>query len=227
MQSKVIQDGKFEVFENGEVYRIKNGTKTKPSISWQVTKNKKYGWVTYSENGKQQRYLVHRLVAEAFCENPNNYKLVYHVDGNSENNNASNLKWVTAKMSVQLSNDLGLCDRTKLKVPCEVCGQLTESKTMVCGKCRAELKRETLKMQKCDELADKLEEINFEILKPEHKEIILLRMEGKTLEEIGRIFGVTRERIRQIIERAFIKSRQPYKKKQCFKKSNYTARKLL
>jgi hypothetical protein len=38
--------------------------------------------------------LVHRAVAEAFVENPNNYKYVRHIDGNLENNHADNLEWV-------------------------------------------------------------------------------------------------------------------------------------
>lgn len=38
--------------------------------------------------------LVHRAVAEAFVENPNNYRFVRHIDGNLENNHADNLEWV-------------------------------------------------------------------------------------------------------------------------------------
>lgn len=39
---------------------------------------------------------VHRLVAEAFIENPNARPQVDHIDGNRVNNHASNLRWVTA-----------------------------------------------------------------------------------------------------------------------------------
>lgn len=40
---------------------------------------------------------VHRLVASAFCDNPRGVQYVDHIDGDRENNNPSNLRWVTMK----------------------------------------------------------------------------------------------------------------------------------
>lgn len=39
--------------------------------------------------------LVHRLVAEAFIPNPDGLPAVNHIDGNQQNNAASNLEWVS------------------------------------------------------------------------------------------------------------------------------------
>lgn len=49
--------------------------------------------VTLSKNNVQKRYSVHRLVAEAFIENPNNYPIVNHKNENPHDNRVENLEW--------------------------------------------------------------------------------------------------------------------------------------
>lgn len=57
--------------------------------------NNGYCQVTLYNGKKRAKYLVHRLVAEAFIPNPNGLPHINHIDENPENNAASNLEWCT------------------------------------------------------------------------------------------------------------------------------------
>ena len=46
-------------------------------------------------NGKRTHEKIHRLVAEAFIPNPNNYPEVDHIDTDKTNNAVENLRWCT------------------------------------------------------------------------------------------------------------------------------------
>ena len=54
-------------------------------------------------NKTQKTYGIHRLVAEAFISNPNNYPVVNHIDENKQNNNVENLEWCTQKQNLEYS----------------------------------------------------------------------------------------------------------------------------
>lgn len=64
--------------------------------------------VTLSKNKKRKQYKVHRLVANAFILNPNNYPVINHKDGNTFNNHSDNLEWCTQKKNVQHAIEIGL-----------------------------------------------------------------------------------------------------------------------
>lgn len=49
--------------------------------------------VSLYKNKKLYNKLIHRLVAETFIPNPNNYKEVNHKDENTHNNIVENLEW--------------------------------------------------------------------------------------------------------------------------------------
>ena len=54
-----------------------------------------YPVVYMRRNGKNHCKRVHRLLAQAFIPNPNNFPVVNHKDGNKENFSLDNLEWTT------------------------------------------------------------------------------------------------------------------------------------
>ena len=58
--------------------------------------------------GEKNWSMVHRLVANAFIPNPENKRCVNHIDGNKQNNAASNLEWATHKENMTHAIKTGL-----------------------------------------------------------------------------------------------------------------------
>ena len=93
----------YEGYQISNYGRIKslNYNKTKQEKILKTSKNTKgYLQVGLFKDGKQVRKQIHRLVAEAFLENPNNLPQVNHKDENKENNCAENLEWCTLKYNI-------------------------------------------------------------------------------------------------------------------------------
>ena len=54
-----------------------------------------YHCVDLWKNKVRKTHKIHRLVAMHFINNPNDYPAVDHIDGNRQNNQLQNLRWVT------------------------------------------------------------------------------------------------------------------------------------
>ena len=93
-------DGKYLV---SNMARIKSLKRLKPHILAVFTNNKGYDRVALSKDGKSRHFLVSRLVAQAFCPNPDpeNNTTVDHVDHDTSNNRADNLRWLPLHENVR------------------------------------------------------------------------------------------------------------------------------
>ena len=100
-----MYDGMYEISNLG---RVKSHKRKEVKIL-KPTKDR-YGYlgVRLCKNCVMSRFKLHRLVAQYFVENPNNYREVNHKDGNKENNVFENLEWVTRSQNLKHAFSLGL-----------------------------------------------------------------------------------------------------------------------
>lgn len=75
----------------------------------------------YKDN-KRKTVKVHRLVAEAFIDNPDNLPLVNHKDECKSNNNVENLEWCDYSYNVQYS-----AHKRCIKILCVTTGKIFNS----------------------------------------------------------------------------------------------------
>ena len=66
-----------------------------------------YKIVCLSKDKKKQNKYVHRLVAEAFIDNPQDYKEINHIDNDTSNNRVDNLEWCDRSYNIKYSYDIG------------------------------------------------------------------------------------------------------------------------
>ena len=89
-KDKKNYEGHYQVSNCGRVKSIKFG---KERILKLIKNKDGYLYVNLYKNNIKKKYKVHRLVAEAFIPNPNNYKEVNHKDECKTNNVVTNLEW--------------------------------------------------------------------------------------------------------------------------------------
>lgn len=95
---RIIKDFPDYAISNlGNVRNLETSRILKPGI------DKGYLRIGLYKNGEQKWFYIHRLVAEAFLPNPDNYPQVNHKDENKLNNCLENLEWCSAQYNIDYS----------------------------------------------------------------------------------------------------------------------------
>jgi len=95
---KKIDGYNYEVSNTGEIRNIKRNTLLKKCIH-----DKRYYRINLANNGANKSFLIHRLVAEYFCEKHTGCDIIHHLDNNGFNNSSDNLIWTTQSFNVKMA----------------------------------------------------------------------------------------------------------------------------
>ena len=89
-------EGHYQVSNEGDV-RTLDWMGTGKIKELKLRKQEGYMFTTFIDNGMNVNKRVHRLVAEAFIPNPNNYPCINHKNEIRDDNRVENLEWCTVK----------------------------------------------------------------------------------------------------------------------------------
>lgn len=116
-------EGKYMVSNTGKVKSLERTVRCDRGyriVPERILKGRKtrvgYLQVQLCKDGKVKKCYVHRLVATVFCENPEGYTEVNHIDENKQNNNSQNLEWCSHSYNNSY-NDKGKKIGKKLSKP--------------------------------------------------------------------------------------------------------------
>ena len=111
-------EGLYQVSNKGRVKSLKRTIKTNNknhpynTLSERLLKlngGDRYVLVILCKDGHTSAKSVHRLVAQAFIPNPNNYPIINHKDCNGRNNDVRNLEWCTYKYNNEYNGRVDKC----------------------------------------------------------------------------------------------------------------------
>ena len=94
-------EGEYAVTSCGKIWSYKNNI-----FLVQGQNRKGYKVVQLCKNGKQKSFLVHRIVALVYVDNPHKYPEVNHKDETRNNNCANNLEWCTRRYNNTYGNSV-------------------------------------------------------------------------------------------------------------------------
>lgn len=139
--------GYYEVSNYGNIRSLSRevkraGNKGNLTLEGQILKAnitpKGYCRIQLSKNDRKRAFMVHRLVANAFLENPENKPSVNHKNGDKQDNRVTNLEWMTYSENEQHSYDNEL---RKSSIKYAVTCTTLDITTLGCEKMAKELRK--------------------------------------------------------------------------------------
>lgn len=200
------KDYNIEVNEKGEIRNATTKQIRKLSIM-----AKGYKVICLRAKGSQKTFYVHRIVAELFLDNPNNYNCINHIDNNKRNNNINNLEWCTQQHNIQMAFHE---QNAFSKYTCECCGKeffkmgKGNEKVCYCHTCKHKLLIEEKELQRnlkiVKERQEFLKNVNFcgsevNFYYNKHKDIFDKWAKGKSANKVSKELNCSHQNISKII----------------------------
>ena len=104
----------YAITKDGEVWSLRFNKKLTPCKN-----SRGYMQVVLCKDLKYKNYTIHRLVAEAYIDNVNNYKMVNHINGIKTDNRIENLEWCSHSHNIKHAFEFGLktiSNKQKLRI---------------------------------------------------------------------------------------------------------------
>lgn len=138
-------EGLYKISNHGRLISLKYG---KEKIL-KFGKARGYLQTNLHKNGKFKKAFIHRLVASAFIDNPDDLPQVNHKDENKTNNNACNLEWCTAKYNSNYGTGTERRTDPKRKIVIQSMNGITIEEFKSIKETADKLKMSTTTVRKC------------------------------------------------------------------------------
>jgi len=204
MQEIFIMDGDYSVSADGKVFSHKAARKLELS-QCASGRGGKYRAVNLYQNGILYRRYVHRLVADAYLPNPNEYSQINHIDGNPSNNYVENLEWCSREQNIQHAYHNGLFPA----VICVLCNEKYHPKRKTsnwyfCSGCKDRILTAAAIAVRNDEFdTEEIENaLTADDLTSLGRKYLLMRARGMSYQNIADKLGCSRQNVHQIVKTA-------------------------